>query len=215
MAAYQESVELLERIADQPAAATCAFTLGTAHKDLPALRDLDQAEHWYRRSLELRATGDRLGQARCHGQLGCLAYERFKETRSPTHLSSALEEYRTALDLLPSSAVNDLAVTHNQLGNIYRATGDLNRALHHWRESIRYEESAGNLYGAAVSKRNLAATLARVGRFEDALAYAQAALRNYETYGDRAQADLQKTYQLIAKIQAAMRSQLPGNLPPA
>ncbi len=44
---------LCHRIGDRPAEAVAAFNLGHAYKDIPALRDLDQAERWYRRSLEL------------------------------------------------------------------------------------------------------------------------------------------------------------------
>jgi len=125
------------RIGDGPGAAVTAINLDNAYLALPAARDLDQAERWYRRSLELTPEGDRLGQARCHGQLGYVAWERFRETRSPAHLTAALREYLTALDLPPSSEVKDLAVAHNQLGNIYVGAGYIGRALHHYREAIR------------------------------------------------------------------------------
>ena len=38
---------------------------------VPGLRDLDQAEHWFRHSLSLRPDSDRLGRARCLDSLGC------------------------------------------------------------------------------------------------------------------------------------------------
>ena len=50
-----------QRIGDRAAEAVAAFNLGHAYKDLPALRDLDAAERWYRRSLELDDPRDRLG----------------------------------------------------------------------------------------------------------------------------------------------------------
>ena len=53
IASYEEALDLAEQIGERAGAATCAFNLGTAYKDIPAIRDLDQAEHWYRRSLEL------------------------------------------------------------------------------------------------------------------------------------------------------------------
>jgi len=67
---YKEALSLVEQIGDAQAAAACAFNLGRAHADLADIRDLCTAEHWYRRSIELRAKEDRMGQARCFGQLG-------------------------------------------------------------------------------------------------------------------------------------------------
>ena len=58
-----------------------AFNLGHAYKDLPALRDLDEAERWYQRSLELFAEGDQIGKSKCYSQLGLVAYERFNDAK--------------------------------------------------------------------------------------------------------------------------------------
>ena len=75
VASYEEAAELLHRIGDRPAEAVTAFNLGRAYQDLPALRNLDEAERWYQRSLELRAEGDRKGKGGCMAQLGlvCVA----------------------------------------------------------------------------------------------------------------------------------------------
>ena len=91
------------------------------------------------------------------------------------------------------------------LGSIYGDASDLDRALTHYREAIRYLEAAGNLYVAAQTRYNVAYDLANVGRLPDALDYAQAALRNYSTFGDRAADRIQKTQQLIAQIEQARR----------
>ena len=47
--------------------------------------------------------------------------------------------------------------------------------------------------------------LANNGRHSDALLYARAALRNFESYGGRAKDDEDKTKGLIAKIEEAMK----------
>ncbi len=163
----------------------------------------------------MRADGDRLWQGKCYGQLGYVAYERFKDARAADqpqeeelqqHLQDALDYNHKALDLTPPNAVDDLAVTHNQLGNIYDDAGDLERALFHYREDIRYDEMAGNLYGAGQTRYNVAVTLKDAGRLEDALLYAQAALRNFETFGDRAAEEIQKTQRLIGRIEENIRS---------
>jgi tetratricopeptide (TPR) repeat protein len=100
--------------------------------------------------------------------------------------------------------VDDLAVAHNALGNIYGDAGDLDRALPHYREAIRHQEAAGALYNAASTRFNVAVTLAQAGRLAEAREYAYAALRNFQTYGDRAADEIQETQELIAQIEQAM-----------
>lgn len=69
----EEVITLVRLIGDQMVEAQAAFNLGHAYSGLPAVRDLDAAERWYRRSLELHAEGDRSGRAQCLGQLGSVA----------------------------------------------------------------------------------------------------------------------------------------------
>jgi tetratricopeptide (TPR) repeat protein len=211
---YKESLTLSERIGEQAVATTCALNLGNAYLGIPVLRDLVQAERWYRRSLELHDKRDRKRQAQCLGQLGMVAYERFNEARAAKQpeeellqlFNAALQFCKQALNMLPPNAVGDLTVTHNALGVIYSSVGDLDRAMLHYRESIRYEETADNLYGAAETRFNVAYTLAEAGRFADALEYARAALRNFETYSDSAAEMIQKTRKLIAQIEQARQA---------
>jgi tetratricopeptide (TPR) repeat protein len=210
---YKEAIELAERIGDKPEETICAYNLGNAYLTISTIRNLEPAEQWYRRSLELRDERDKLGQAQCLGQLGYVADERFKEARDvkkpekelKSHINDALQYYNKALEMIPLNAVNDLAVTHNQLGAIYYDAGDLDRALSHYRDSIRYKEVAGNLYGAALTRYNVALALIRSGRFADALDYANAALHNYETYGEDAAENIQETQELIAHIEQKMQ----------
>ncbi|MDI6770223.1 MAG: tetratricopeptide repeat protein [Anaerolineales bacterium] len=226
---YKVCIPLYQRIGDQPAEAVAAFNLGHAYKDLPALRDLDEAEGWYRRSLELRAAGDRKGKGGCLAQLGLVAYERFKDARrSPLplgdpltgaggpgvrsaellkHLDAAADYCRQALALLPPDAVDDLAVTHNQLGLIYMDAGDLERALYHYNQDIHYDELAGNQYGAGQTRFNIALMLSQNERLSDALLYARAALRNFEPYGPGAAEEVERTQGLIAWIEQEMKKQ--------
>ena len=104
---------------------TVAFNLGHAYKDIPALRDLDQAEQWYQRDLELLDEHDTLGRARSTGQLGNrrLRALRRRPGRGGTRASSCSGTSTTQLapttrhsSLLPDDAVDDLAVTHHAAG---------------------------------------------------------------------------------------------------
>ncbi len=209
VASYEESLELSEAIGEGSLAATCAFNLGHAYRNLAAVRDLAQADHWYRRSLELRDERDWMGRGRSLGQLGHVAFKRFQAARSREsgedqlvgHLNEAIDFYTRALELFPQDAVDELAVTHNQLGAIYGDAGDVDSALPHYRDSIRYEEQQGNVYGASGTRFNVALDLLQSGRPRDALEYALAALRGFETYGESAAEVIQQTRQLIGTIE--------------
>jgi tetratricopeptide (TPR) repeat protein len=125
-------------------------------------------------------------------------------------LSDAATAYQEALDLLPDDAVNDLAVVHNQLGAIHAEAGDLNTALSYYRKSARYEERRGDYYGAGQIRFNVAFVLRQADRFEDALLYAQTALRDFEQAGLGAATEIERAQELIAKIeQAPSRSRKP------
>lgn len=207
--AYREALSLLEKIDDNSAAASAAFNLGHAYKNLPALRNLDEAEGWYRSSLELRAEGDRKGRGGCMAQLGLVAYEQFNDARQAQkpndelnkHLNAALGYYQQALMLLPPDAVDDLAVAHNQMGLIYVDAGNQERALQHYNEAVRYFEAAGDFYKAGGTRRNVAIALANSGRLSDGLLYARAALRDFEKYGDATLKEQEEMKGLIAWIE--------------
>jgi len=209
---YRESYELSLRIDDQTEAAICAFNLGRFYTETPASRDLTQAEGWYRRSLELRTEQDRLGRGRVQGQLGYVAYERFREARQAgqpeavlrEHLNAALQAYQQALGMLPADEVDTRATIHNQLGIIYHEAGQTEPAVAHYREAIRYFEAMGDLYRAAVTRENVAIAYANAGRRDDALLFAQAALRNFEQFGPAAAAEVARAREVIAWIEGLM-----------
>jgi tetratricopeptide (TPR) repeat protein len=138
-----------------------------------------------------------------------VALERFNDAKTAgrpvserlVHLNEAARRYYEALELLPSDAVDSIAAAHNQLGLIYMA-GDLDRALHHFRQTIKFCEVRGNHYTATCTRFNVAIALLSAGRRADALEYANAALRGFESYGDRAADNIQKTRKLIEDIRS-------------
>jgi tetratricopeptide (TPR) repeat protein len=206
--AYEEALLLSGQIGDRAGVSTCAMNLGHAFKNLPALRDLDQAERWYRNSFDLTDESDRLIRGRCMVQLGLVAYERFCEAFTAErpkeelirHFSEAVRFYLEALELLPPDAIDDLGVTHNVLGAIYTEAGDFDSALPHYREAIQRLEQAGALFNASVTRFNVATGFFNTGRRADALDYAEAALRVFESYGMGAADMIERTRGLIAAI---------------
>ena len=210
---YEESLSLKEKIGERTGAAISAFNLGHAYMKLPAIRDLAKAEDWYRRSLELCDEGDRLGRSKVVDQIGIVIHERFQEAKEAgasdeqllEYANEAIHSYQLSLELTPPDAVDSIALSHQHLGSIYDDVGHLDRALPHHREAIRYFERSGNLYAAATTRFNVAVALANVGRFVEALEYADAALRNYQTFGDRAAEDIKKTQVLTAIIKEKLQ----------
>nr|BFE72687.1 hypothetical protein GCM10020092_059880 [Actinoplanes digitatis] len=77
----ERAAELTRAVGDRQAEGVVVFNLGHAYLEIPALRDLDRAEHWYRRALDLADDGDRLRKARAVGELGRVASERFLDSR--------------------------------------------------------------------------------------------------------------------------------------
>jgi len=208
---FETAISLFASIEDRTASGHNAMNLGNAYLTVLRMRDLGKAESQFHRAFELYEPNDIKARGAALGQLRCVSYERFKEARAAKqseqellrHLNDAARFYLQMLELLPPNAVGDLAVAHGSLGNIYNDAGDLHRALSRWRESIRYFESEGNLHSAAQARRNVAVALARAGRLADAREYALAALRNYETFGDRAAKEIEETKGLIEAIKKA------------
>jgi tetratricopeptide (TPR) repeat protein len=144
-----------------------------------------------------------------------VAFERFLDARragQPAeilvgHLNAAATAYHQALDELPPDTVTDRAVAHNELGLIYDNAGQADTALHHYQQSIKYKEEAGNRYGAGGTRYNIALMLQDAGRITDALAYAHAALRDFQTYGAGAADRIENTQSLIAVLVQDPRAQ--------
>jgi tetratricopeptide (TPR) repeat protein len=152
-----------------------------------------------------------MGRGQCLAQLGLIAYERFREARASKRpakelndlLAEAAQLYEQALEMCPETAITDRGITHNQLGNIYSETGDIDRVLQHYRKSIGYKEQTGDLFGAGQTRYNVTLALRGAGRLDDARAYAEAALANFQTFGERATTEIQATESLITKIDKA------------
>jgi tetratricopeptide (TPR) repeat protein len=101
-------------------------------------------------------------------------------------------------------------VIHNQLGNIYGDAGQTDRALQHYRQSIQYDEQQDNRYGAGEGRFNAAITLQRAKRNREALLYAQAALRDFQT-GPGAAAMAERVRQFIALLEQKLQDEPEGS----
>ena len=210
---YLEALSLAERIEDSQAAAVCAFNLGRAYEDLAEIRDFGQAEHWYRRSFDLRAERDDMGRAGCLVQLGTVARKRFIQAREggrpiedlASYLAQAEVYYKRALQMFPANALRELEVTHNQLGVVYRTAEQIDAALLHYQTSIRYCEAMQDRFGAGQTRYNAALMLAEAGLSTDARDWAQAALRDFQAC-ENADQNVVKTLKLLEEIESGLQA---------
>jgi tetratricopeptide (TPR) repeat protein len=217
-ATFFEALDLATANGDAAQQATYAFNLGHAYREIAGLRNLEEAERWYRKSLDLHAPDDRFGRSGCIAQLGQVAYARFKDTRAAKrpaeevagYLREAARLYEQALEMMPATAVTERGIIHNQLGIIYDNVGDIDRALRHYQQDIRYCEQASDIYGAGRTRANVAIALRAASRLPDARTYAEAALANFRTFGDRATVDIEKVECLISAIEEAIARKASG-----
>lgn len=204
---YREAIELCRRLADPREESSICHNLGNAYLSVPASRDLDEAERWLRRSLEL-CGDDRHARGGSMRELGWVAYERFHEAarepggldRARPHLAAAATAFHEALELLPENAATDRARVHNQLGNLYDDIGDVPASLAHYQKALAYGERADDRYFAGLVRENIAVTLFDAGRRREARLYAESAVRDFESYGSGALANLEKVRRLLALI---------------
>jgi tetratricopeptide (TPR) repeat protein len=208
---YREAFELANAIGETAMQATCACNLGQAYIGVPELRDLDAAERWVRISLDLLPSGDTHGRSQRLAILGVVLFERCKDAKTSGRpieefaglLAEAAQLYEQALKMMPKNAITDRGVILDRLGTIYCIMGDINRGLRHYRMEIRCCEEAGNTFGAALTRFNVALALLEAGRLEEARAYAEVALANYQIFGERAAVEIKKTEWLIDEINMA------------
>ncbi|OUC16092.1 MAG: hypothetical protein B0A82_03700 [Alkalinema sp. CACIAM 70d] len=229
--AYKESITLSERIGERTLTATTLLNLGHAYKDILTIRDLEQAEKCYQRGLELCEKHDQLLRSKLTGQLGKVAFERFQDSlvtaqvaetssgylrfrdtqANPQAIKESFNYFRQAarflyesLNLLPLDAVRELAVIHTSLVGLHGFIKNIDQAVFHSREAIRYYEVIGESYSTAFPMINIASALERVGRHEEALIYAQTSLRILKPFGNQAISHIQTVQELIEDIENSL-----------
>ncbi|MCA1697139.1 MAG: tetratricopeptide repeat protein, partial [Actinobacteria bacterium] len=209
---YQAAYDLSKKIGHTVNQAVAASSLGNAYLFVSKLRDLDQAQSWHQRDLDLKPGHDRIGRAAAHGSLANVTYQRFvdaqaqgaPETELLAYLNTAHAGYQRALELLPADHHDYRATAHNQLGLISAVVGDIPQALHHYQQAIQHEEARGDTYGAGQTRYNIALLLNQAGRPGDALHYAHAALNNYRDIGPGATTETQQAQTLINNLEQAI-----------
>ncbi|BAL89598.1 hypothetical protein AMIS_43780 [Actinoplanes missouriensis 431] len=143
-------------------------------------RRFEQAEAYYRRSLELVLEfGDRHGAARTYHQLGMVAQEQRRFEQAEAH-------YRRSLELeLEFGDRHGAALTYHQLGRVAQEQRRFEQAEAHYRQALELKLEFGDRHGAALTYHQLGTVAQEQRRFEQAEAHYRQALELKLEFGDR------------------------------
>jgi tetratricopeptide (TPR) repeat protein len=163
------AAEGTHRVPALTALASVYWRLGRYHDVIALLRQALVAYH---------QDGDRVGQARCHVNLG-IAYWR-------TGLyEQAIEHEREGLSLAQDAGEELIeAKAHNNLGNTLWRLGRYAEALTHQRRALELMRDAGDRVGESRVLNNLGTVYLRLGDHEQARLALEAALAHAREIGD-------------------------------
>ena len=210
--AEEEAIEICEQLGEDIKAADWSHDLALNYTEAPAIRDLSRAEKWLRRGLEY-LPDQHPSKARFLAALGQVSWERFRsarqserpETELVRHLADSRQYYQRAIEHDSSSDYENLARHNLQYGHASYSMGDIDRAVPHYREAIRYDQLRKNTFGAAKTRFNLAIALRDVGRLGESRKYAVAAFGELQRIDGPISEDLfERARKLVMNIEARL-----------
>ena len=203
-------------------ASQVAFHLGHCYSDileegrvLTEESNLLTAEKWYKRSLDWTKAEDAQTRSMILFELAQVRYSRMQNAVHARAKASTIESLindamRSALEAEKTVApefIEERARVHHLLGNIFDDAGSLtgdrkytNEAVNHYQEYIKLADRMGDLLDAAVGCREMARLRLKLGEFDDALVFAQEAVRKCEKVGPGGQVSLDRSRGLLRDI---------------
>jgi len=186
----RESIRIYRTLQDRAQLSVRLFNLGHVFKNVPQLRNLDEAAKYYTEAYKSYPEHDYLARAQCLGQLGALSLARLEngvesglsERQMLRHLNDSVHYYEDALRMIPSDALIDLARVHNQLGAVLRfSKAEHLRAVDHFKKAIALFEVAQEWLESAIARVNVAQMLAILSRKEEAQEFVKDAIAIFES----------------------------------
>ena len=190
----EKAISLYRKLKNNTAEAVVAFSIAQAYESVDDFQSFTKAQEYLACSLQLFDEDDFLGKARStilFAQICLKRVEKGIELGGENGLNEdgiikevrlAIALYKKALDILPFNAYSDIGETLLGLGRAYNYFGEFNLSLNYCRQAIQLFEESGN-YPRVVESQSMAAiSLARHGRYFDALAYAKSALSTSKSH---------------------------------
>jgi hypothetical protein len=211
VATYEEAYALARDSDSTHLQQMLSLNLSRAYAEVTKPPDLVKAETFASRSLELCAISDNRARAACMIQLGQVYWQRLHQAaesdRSREDVIHYAQEFASscwaALSLLPPDAVEQRAAVLARMGNAFGFVGDLKESRQYFQESIQLYSDAGRLYEAAKVRGRAALNFRRHGAYQDALAYAEAALSDFRQLGK--DDDIAIATRVVAEIKEAIQ----------
>jgi tetratricopeptide (TPR) repeat protein len=192
VAMNEEAIAIYKLIGDKTGIAIRNLNLGHCYKNVPSIRDLDEAEAHYLIAFDNYPKNDSLARAQCLAQISMTWLDAIREhgeerpltPRLREKLAETIEQYESAFEGLPDDAWGDLANLHNNLANAMRLDPDRrSEAVDHIRTAHKYAVAAGRYDEAATMRANLAQLFAMMHRSDEASAAAEQALQELKAAG--------------------------------
>ena len=139
-----------------------------------------------------------------------------KERELENYWKSAYQYYCIAINLCPPSAITNIRNMYNQVGNLFLEITKANDAVKYYEKDLQICEQLADHYNAGMSRYNIALCCQQIAyqeptsegkyqQFKRALAYAEAALHNFQYYQGHAADWESKVKQLIAVVKQELR----------
>jgi hypothetical protein len=178
------------------------YHLGRAYQNVTAVRNPTRAYQEYGQSAGLQHPDDLMNRAKCISQQAeTLLQARPDDPDLATaNLKGAMRQCLVALQLFPSEDFADHAVVRQRIGRICRMTGRWADALTYDTASRALAEAAGDTFGQATSRLNMALDLRGLSRLDDGRVYAAAAAQAFTALGERGREGAEQARQLLAEL---------------
>jgi tetratricopeptide (TPR) repeat protein len=231
VSSLQEALDISELLEEHEGIESAAMHLGHAYVDFPKIRDLVKAEQYYQRKLDMATERrDPFSAGHALREIGQIYYFRFIEARQGQDelleelgeqglmerlnmlINTALNYATKAAELIPPTNPFNSHIYH-LIGNIYDDAGQPEVAIQNYERSIQVADGCNDVGGASKGRREVARAYLKMGRFENALAYAEAALHNLEAGAglDVAAGDMAAAQGLLATIRSEIAARQGGS----
>jgi tetratricopeptide (TPR) repeat protein len=191
---FEQALGLCIENGDPMGAARCAANLANAYMGIRGIKDTAEAERLLVQATELYE-GNPGRQGLCASQLAQVFLQRIEEAEPDTpidELNRLLNEgiwwVNLAFERISPDSIRELAGTNQVAGRLIALTGNLDVALRHFNDGIKFDEQIGDPWGAASTRFFVALTLMGYGRLADAALYAERALQGWQELNQVAQA---------------------------
>lgn len=210
--AEDQAFELATRAEAFDELSSWCLEIGTSYTESASIKDLDRAELWLKRGLELADERPSL-RAKLFALLGQAFWQRFRSDRQnerpeielKSHLSHGLENYEMAIEHTRHDDPRRLSELCLYYGHVHYSLGQIERAIPHYRQSIRYDIANGDACSAARTRFNIAIALRDLGRLGEARKYATHAYNESVDLGGLAPENLvERSRRLIQLIERAL-----------